>query len=229
MGKNQPLTLELFGKALNRLIEMVVLGKAHIKIGRGLGQALSDDPAIAYIANVFWGMSMTAHLDVAQLIAFKLFDTHHGTMTIHYLLENAEDLKTSFHYGTPAQVEAVVEIARTQISSALTDPLRRIRAKRNRVLAHVDPTIIRKPEKLVAEVAVTFSDLNLILSIAGSILNELSVKLRDTSPLYDMLDSDDYKTVIDLVTDAKCAQIRAYEAEFGAWTYARPKKCSDPV
>ena len=125
---------------------MVVLAKAHVKIGRGLGRILSDDPAIAQVAHVFWGMSLTAHLDVAQLIAFKLFDTHHGTMTVHYLLENAEALKNSLPHGTPEQLESVVGVARTQIS-ALADPLCRIRAKRNRVLAHVDLTIISNPSQ----------------------------------------------------------------------------------
>jgi hypothetical protein len=74
-------------------------------------------------------------------------------------------------------------------------------------------------------VAVTFSDLNLVLNTAGTILNELSVALRDTSPLYDMIGSDDYDAVLNLVADAKCEQIRRFEAEFGTWGGPRPKKC----
>jgi hypothetical protein len=51
---SRPITPELFDKALSRPIEMVVLGTAHVKIGRGLGQTLSEDPAIAHVAPVFW-------------------------------------------------------------------------------------------------------------------------------------------------------------------------------
>jgi len=225
MGKNQPLTIEDFGKALYRLIEMVVLGKAHILIGRGIGPTVNEDPAIAQVAPVFWGMSLNAHLDIAQLIAFKLFDTHHGTMTVHWLLENAKRLKGSFANGTPAQVEEVVRIGQTQVES-LAGPLSRIRAKRNRVLAHTDQTIVRNPSELAKQVELTFSDLNSVLEMAGSILNELSVKLRDISPLYEMIDSNDYEQVAALIAEAKCARIHAYEAEFGRWDGLRPKKCS---
>ena len=107
MTRNLPLAPEVFEKALKRLMEMVMLGMTHIKIGRGLGQSVSDDPAIAHVAPVFWSMSITAHLDLAQLIAFKLFDLRHGTMTVEYLLDRAEELKTSFPNATAGQVEAV--------------------------------------------------------------------------------------------------------------------------
>ena len=88
------MTTDLFGKTLSRLTEMVERGVAHIKIGRGLGKMINEDPAIAHVAPAFWGMSMTAHLDAAQLIAFKLFDTRKGTMTVEYLLNRAEELKS---------------------------------------------------------------------------------------------------------------------------------------
>ena len=63
-------------------MELVALGKAHTEIGRGLGRDIGADSAIANVAPVFWGTTMTAHLDTAQLIAFKLFDPRKGTMTV---------------------------------------------------------------------------------------------------------------------------------------------------
>jgi len=224
MAQKIPMTAELFGKTLDRLVEMVVLGKAHIKIGRGLGQDVGGDPAVASVASTFWGMTMTAHLDVAQLIAFKLFDPRHGTMTVEYLLARAEELKGSFANATAGQVEDMVKTARMRIAT-ISDSLKKIRAKRNRVLAHVDVTIVSNPEKLAKDVELTFSDLNVVLATAGSILNDLAVASRDISPLYDMIGADDYKSAVALIVDAKCAQIRTYEAEFGPWEYLRPKKC----
>jgi hypothetical protein len=169
-------------------------------------------------------MTMTAHLDVAQLTAFKLFDPRHGTMTVEYLLDRAEELKNSFANAKAGQVEEIVKIARNQIAN-LETPLKPIRTKRNRVLAHVDPTIVSSPEKLAKEIALTFTDLNLVLSTAGNILNELSVAFRDASPLYDMVGADDYEMAVSLIADAKCAQVREYEREFGSWYHLRPKKC----
>src|SRR5215469_3310836 len=136
MNENLQMTTDLFGKTLSRLTEMVVLGVAHVKIGRGLGKMINEDPAIAHVAPAFWGMSMTAHLDAAQLIAFKLFDTRRGTLTVEFLLNRAEELKSSFGNATAGQVEAIIKFARTQVEN-LHDPLKRIRAKRNRVLAHM--------------------------------------------------------------------------------------------
>jgi hypothetical protein len=122
---------ELFGRALDRLIQMVVFGKAHIKIGRGLGNALKDDAALAQTAPAFWGMTLQAHLDIAQIVAFKLFDTHHGTMTVKYLLTTAAELKGAFPNTTASQVEAIIKTANAQIDN-LSAPLKQIRAKRNR-------------------------------------------------------------------------------------------------
>src|SRR5579859_7027855 len=214
MPKNQPLSPELFVKTLDRLIEMVVIGKEHVKIGHGLGQTLQGDPAIAQVAPVFWGMSLTAHLDAAELIAFKLFDTRAGTMTIGHLLAEAGKLKNAFGNATPLKVEAIVRIAHSQITERLTSPLKQIRSKRNRLLAHLDRTTVSDPEKVAEQVKVTFSDLNVIFDVAGRVLNDVSVVFCDVSPSYDMMGSEDYKRAIDLIVDAKCAQIRNCEAEF---------------
>jgi len=224
MSKARQITPVLFEKFLNRLMELVSLGKAHTEIGRGLGRDIGADPAIANVAPVFWGTTITAHLDTAQLIAFKLFDPQKRTMTVEYLLEHAAEIQGSFAHATPAQVDAIIKIARAQIAN-LDAPLTKIRTKRNRMLAHLDPTTVQDPVRLSKQVELTFSDLNLVLSTAGDILNELSRGFRDSMSFYDIVSADDYKNAIGLIADAKCAQIRAYEAEFGLWELLRPKKC----
>ena len=169
-------------------------------------------------------MTLNAHLDIAQLVAFKLFDSRHGTMTVTFLLDRAEALKNSFANATPTQVEAVINTARVQITN-LDAPLKKIHAKRSRLLAHLDPTIVTAPDELAKKISLTFSDLNLVLNTAGQILNEVSVAFRDSSPLYELIGADDYKTAVSLIADAKCAQVREYEAEFGSWEQLRPRKC----
>src|SRR5215831_16543106 len=59
MNENLQMTTELFGKSLSRLKEMVVLGVAHIKIGRGLGKMINEDPAIYHVAPAFWSKELS--------------------------------------------------------------------------------------------------------------------------------------------------------------------------
>jgi hypothetical protein len=225
MAKDATLTPELFGKTLNRWIEMVVFGKAHVKIGLGLGNLLKGDPAIAQVSPVFWGTSLNAQADIAQLIAFKLFDTHKGTATIFYLLEQARNPSNVFGNANPVQVESIVQAAFDKISGPLSKPLKQIRAKRNRVLAHLDRTLISDPEKVATQAKVTWSDLNVIFDISGQILNDVSVGFRDSSPMWDLIGSEDYTTAFDLISDARCAKIKTYESEFGARDGPRPSNC----
>jgi hypothetical protein len=66
----------------------------------------------------------------------------------------------------------------------------------------------------------------MIFEQTGNILNEFSRFYRDTFAVLDILGQDDYETVMEFVTAAKCEQVRRYEAEFGAPApFPRPKGC----
>lgn len=211
---------------LDRLLEFVVLGKAHLAIGRGISDKASNDPALTNTTPAFWGLTLTAHFDIAQLIAFKLFDPRRGTMTIEYLLSECEHRPNEFRNGSPSQVNAAITIARTQIAN-LNAPLKPIRAKRNRIIAHTDPTLVTNPEALARQVQVTISDLNQIFGTSGLILNEINLLLRDTTSVLELIQASDYESLFTLIEEAKCAQIKAYETEFNQrWPYPKPRKCS---
>jgi hypothetical protein len=218
-----------FDKMLARLTEMVVLGKAHVAIGRGIAEEAGGDPVIAQVAPTFWGMTLTAHLDMAQLLAYKLFDTQGNAMTIEGLLATAEEHCSAFEHAAPEEVQAIVQIARVQIGN-LDRPLKLVRAKRNRILAHSDPTIITDPARLEKEVKVTLPDLNQIFFVAGSVLNEISRVFKDTTSIMEIIGGKDYKSVIDLVSDAKSAQVDAWEKEFSEpCPFPRPRSRTDKV
>jgi len=218
----------MFKKVLARLTEVVVLGKAHLKIGSGIAKTVTADPVIANVAPVFWGMSMTAHLDAAQMFAFKLFDPRRGSMTIEYLLDKAAECSGDFQNASPSQVSAIIDAACTQVSS-LAAPLQPLRTKRNRILAHMDPTIVRDPEKLAKETQVTFSDLNLIFRTAGDIVNRISVAFRDISSDLELIGDTDYEGAVQLIVDAKHAQVDRYEEEFKQPApFSRPKSPKSP-
>src|SRR3990172_5786776 len=131
---------EHFEKVLARLLEILVLGKTHLKIGRAIGDTVMTDPAIAHVSPIFWGMTMTAHLDVAQLAAFKLFDKRYGTMTVEYLLKAAEQCADSFPDAKKVELLGIVSDSRAK-SATLGVHLKPLNAKRNRILAHIEPTI----------------------------------------------------------------------------------------
>jgi hypothetical protein len=217
---------EQFDKMLRRLTETVVLGKAHVTIGRGIAEQAGGDSVIAQVAPTFWGMTLTAHLDVAQLLAYKLFDTQGNAMTIESLLDTAEEHPDAFPHATPEEFRAIIGVARAHIKN-LDSQLKPIRAKRNRVLAHADPTIIINPEKLAKEVKVTFSDLNQIFFFSGNILNEISRTFKDATSIMEIIGADDYKSAIDLIRDAKNAQVDAWEKEFTEpCPFPRPRNLS---
>jgi HEPN superfamily AbiU2-like protein len=215
---------ETFSKVLNRLTEFVVLGKTNLRIARGISRDVMTDPVIADAAPVFWGMTLTSHLDIAQLVAFKLFDTRNGTMTIEYLLDRAAECSDSFQKATPSDVAALIVESRSKIASIAVS-LEPLRKKRNRILAHMDPTIISNPQHLAKVCAVTFADLDLIFKIAGEILNSLNVAYRDTGTWMELSGGDDYESIVQLIVDAKHAMVDRFETEFGETpNFARPKQ-----
>lgn len=220
---NTPTHKETFEKIVKRLTEFVVLGKAHLKIGSGIAKAITADPVIEHVAPTFWGMTITSHLDAAQMLAFKLFDTRRGSMTIEYLLGRAMECSPGFQGATPTQVSEIIGAARNQIL-AIEDPLKRIRAKRNRILAHVDPTIVTQPEKVAEKTEIKFVDLNLIFDTAGDIVNSISVAFRDAFSILELIGATDYENAIQLIVDAKHAQADHYQEEFSeAPPSPRPK------
>jgi hypothetical protein len=192
---------------------MVVLGKAHLKIGSGIAEVVRADPVVANAAPTSWGMTMTAHLDAAQMLAFKLFDPRRGSMTIEYLLDRAEECHGDFRNASSSQVSTVIDAARAKVA-ALASPLQPLRAKRNRILAHMDPTVVGDPERLAKETEVKFSHLNLIFRAAGEIVNDISVALRDISSVMELIGETDYKGAVQQIVDAKHSQVDRYEREF---------------
>ncbi|MGB6875890.1 MAG: hypothetical protein WBD87_07625 [Candidatus Acidiferrales bacterium] len=214
---------EKFEKIIERLTEFIVLGKAHVEIGKGIANTITGDPVISGVAPVFWGMSITAHIDAAQMFAFKLFDTRSGSMTVQYLLERAQECSTDFQRATPEQVSALIRDACTDIRG-IADSLKPLRAKRNRILAHVDSTIVGDPGRLAKETKVTFGDLDRIFGAGGKIVNTISGAFRDISSSLVLTGTTDYESVVQLIVDAKHAQVDRYEKEFNQPSpFPRPK------
>ena len=142
------------------------------------------------------------------------------------LLALAEANPQIFQHRTATQVSAIVQTARNQLGG-LEAPLKRIHAKRNRVIAHLEQTSVHDPAKVEAATRVTFSDLNEVFFFAEGILNELAGSFRDTAASFDLVGGTDYEVVGDWILRGKCAHLKQYESEFGRWEGSRPKKCPE--
>ena len=213
-----------FEKALRQLTQILVFGNAHLTIGRGVGAAIVNDSAIERAAPAFWGISITAHLDAAQLAAFKLFDKQRGTLTLRHLLKSADFASGSFQKATRSEVEGIIAAARAQIAR-LEPKLEPLNSKRNKIMAHTDLTVVLDPAKLAQECQVTFTDLEQILAAAAEILNSLSTAYNGTRNFMRLIDDDDFTRVIQLVADAKHAEADRYEEKYGVPApFERPKR-----
>jgi len=112
-------------------------------------------------------MTIHAHIDRAQMLAAKLFDTQNNAMTIEHLLAQAQQHVNAFK--KPDEVQAIIGDAREKIRS-LDPRIKGLRQKRSRILAHSDPTIITDPVSLEKAAKVSFIDLHKIFSVAEDII-----------------------------------------------------------
>ena len=207
---------------LNGLMREVLLGNTHLAIANGLREA---DPVVIGTAGVFFGLTLTAHLEAAQMYAAKLFDTHAGAETIYTLLAAAGHNTNLFTNGRPQEVRTAVRTAKQRVRG-LDPVMKAIRTRRNKILAHLDPETVRDPAKLFRDARLTLEDLSKIFSVAGEIVNEISRLYMNATQLTTFPFQDDYKHALKLVAEAKCAEIRKYEDEYKTqWTGPRPKGC----
>jgi hypothetical protein len=166
-------------------------------------------------------MSVTAHLNEAQMRAFKLFDSHGGTLTVGTLLDLADKGKAQFKSATET-VAARVQTARAQIDELRHCHLGPLEEKRDRILAHIEPTIITDPQRLQRETKVTYMDLDAIFHTASDIINSISVCYSETGLSTDLIHDEDYETVIQYVADIKHEHADTME-RLGAPEVRRPK------
>ncbi len=187
-----------FVNALDSLIIVTAQAKACVKIVRELGALLGNNPEIKKLAPVFWEASGSALAEVAQLWTFKLFDPD-SQLTVPSLLDQAAGLRTQFSDATPQEADAIVQMAKTKIALTPTDHREQIQSKRNKLIAHLDRRLILDRAKIEPDLIVTWSDINLELGIAESILTELSERFRGIKPVFDVPGADDYNRVVEAV------------------------------
>ena len=207
---------------ISNLMSQVVVGQAHLVVAKGLADS---DPVGLAAAKVFFAMSIDSHLYSSQMHAAKLHDRTRGAVTVNTLLTRADEEAGAAKYGTASEVRTAIASSKKAISE-LAEPLKALSTRRNAWLAHTDPGTITSPVKMAAVAAANIPDLQMIFTQTGKIVNEFSRLFRDITAIVEIIDQTDYETVIEFVSDAKCEQVRRYEAEFGVPApFPRPKSC----
>lgn len=206
---------------LASLIHEVLCGKAYLEIGKGLAGA---DPVVLSTSPTFFGLTLEASLQMSQMFAAKLYDKKTGTVTVTSLLDAAEFYAGVFKHGTRQEVCDAVKDAQKRIAEILPI-LKAVRDRRNQAIAHLDPKTVTDPKALETEAKLTVKDLEKIFEETGAILNEFSRLWKDTTAAMEFIGDDDYTMALDLIADAKHAQVDKYEAEFKQpCPFPRPRK-----
>jgi hypothetical protein len=208
---------------LARLIDEFLRGRTALSIATGLTAA---DPAVIQTAPVFFGLTHDGLLELSQMYAAKLYDTHRGTITVEFLLTESEQHHKLFKNGQPDEVLDAVSKCRTQIAS-LAAPLASIKERRNKALAHLDPDFVADPQALNKTAILTIEDLKSVFDETERVLRKIDTLYSGPSGELKYLGQNDYEMALELIADAKCAEAAQYEKLYGEpCTWQLPKKYS---
>jgi hypothetical protein len=191
-------------------IDQVLFGKSYLEIAKGLAGA---DKVVLAASPAFFGMTVEASLQMSQMFAAKLYDKTKKVVTVKTLLAEAQAQAGTFKYGNPSQVLEVVKNADSRIAG-LGSILTSVQDRRNQAIAHLDPNTVVDPAALAVSAKLTLVDLTKVFDETGAILNEISRLWADTYALMELTNGDDFKSALDLIAEAKHAQVDKWEKEF---------------
>ena len=208
-------------QTLDALKNQVLVGKTYLQIGKRL---LDSDPVIRHTAPTFFGLTVDGSLELAQIAVARLYDTTSGTITVTTMLRLAEQQAGLFQRGDAMEVRASIKQAEQKIA-ALEPILESIRLRRNEWFAHLAPDTVRDPKALADKAKLTIADLDRVYSETEELLIDLACLYDGTFGELRFIGGDDYEMALKYIRDAKCAQIKEYEKEFGTWEGPRPRDC----
>jgi hypothetical protein len=213
------------GQMLASLIDEVMRGKTALGIANGLTAA---DPVVLLVAPLFFYLTRDGLLELAQMYAAKLYDTHRYAITVKTLLDESARQTAAFENRQPSDVLAAIADCHTRIAG-IQAPLSSIKKRRDEVLAHLDANSVTNITALNTTASLTIADLVRVFDETEKILRRIDTLYSHTCGELKYLGSDDYKQVLDLIADAKCAEAAEYEKMSGEpFTWPLPAKCAKP-
>src|SRR5208337_5680592 len=102
----------------------------------------------------------------------------------------------------PEQVSLAVKDAEKRIAG-LQDILVSVQKRRNEAIAHLDPGTVVDPAGLESRAKLTIPDLKKVFDETSAVLNGVMRLWQDTYAYLEFIGSDDYKTALELIAEAK--------------------------
>lgn len=177
---------------------------------------LEADAAVLGVAWTFFGLTLDGSLELAQMVAARIYDTTRGTVTVKSMLREAAVQSGSFQRGDRSQVTEAITRSE-KIIDVLEQLISSIRTRRNEWPAHLDPRTVADPKALQEKASLTVPDLQRVFAETKKILIEISGLYEGAVGELRFLGHDDYKAALDHIRQAKCSQIKIFENEFGPW------------
>jgi hypothetical protein len=143
--------------------------------------------------------------------AAKLFDLTQGSISLYTILKRAREDKQSISTDFRRNnLDAHLKECRTKMKS-LKSALNAVQTRRNKVLAHLDPSIISDPENVSKKSEITVEELKRIFVISGEVCNGVSVAYWDVWGTMDYIGIDDFSYALSLIEAGKKQQLAEYQ------------------
>jgi hypothetical protein len=182
---------------LAALRSQAMYGRTHLYIAKGLMREKADTEKLT---PTFFGLTLDAHLQTAQMYAAKLYDKPSESVTVRSLLKKADMSAGRFPCATPQEVRNKVAIARLMMST-LEPIVEAIQIRRNEYLAHLAPQTVIDLGDLYVRSALTVDGLDEVLVETTNILNLFSQMLDGTLSASMLQGSEDYNVVLKLAAE----------------------------
>lgn len=128
----------------------------------------------------------------------RLFDKRANAMKLATLLELAEINAGRFATVDAQQARKLVEQQREFVDE-LNGKVRPVLERRNKLLAHLDPTAVLNLAAFEKEAKITFGEMESLYARSGEIINEIYGAYKNEQIHMDILDRDDFTRLLQLV------------------------------
>jgi hypothetical protein len=169
------------------------------------------DPNIRSISPMFYNVASRSTLVASVLSAHKLYSN--DPVSLRAFLSEAEQSAHLFGNAEADEVAAEVARRRAHITS-LKGLTGRLAIRRNNGIGHLSEEIVFSREVIEKKMEMTLEEFSGLLEYAGELLNKLNTMWNGQHTLNYIPHHDDYKKMVQILTDHRTAQIQRHNAAF---------------
>jgi hypothetical protein len=130
-------------------------------------------PNAKSLAPFFFELTIGAHADAATMCLNRVLDKTNGTGSLDMLFSLALKQPDSFRFASRDEVRAAIIESQKELV-ALQEPIRSLRTRRHKTVAHTDPGTLINPDNYIRSGSVTFRQVDAVCACLGGILDRFS-------------------------------------------------------